>query len=155
MKNIDEILKLTDEIEIIEAVGKNIWDKKEESQDFRNLTNGEKVFVYIDMFEGAMHEGGFTYFFDFECGDYAKEVIAAYKEIGAQKTANIVAKAVGLFGINNYFDVLEKREIAIAKLDENIVSGWEDLDEIFFNDEQEEDVVSLIVTFIRNNKQEF
>lgn len=155
MHNINEIVQLTDEIAIIEAVGKNIWDKKEISSDFRNLTAGEKTFVYIDMFEGAMHEGGFTYFFDFECGDYAKEVIAAYKSIGAPKTANIVAKAVGLFGINNYFDTLEKRQVAIAKLDENVVSGWEDLDEMFFNDEQEEDVVALIVTFIRNNKEEF
>jgi hypothetical protein len=155
MKNIEDILKLTDEIAIIESVGKNIWDKKEESEDFRTLTDGEKTFVYIDMFEGAMHEGGFAYFFDFECGDYAKEVIAAYKNVGAPKTANIVAKAVGLFGINNYFDTLEKREVAIAKLDENVVSGWEDLDEIFFNDEQEEDVVSLIVEFIRNKKEQF
>jgi hypothetical protein len=153
--NINETLKLTDEIEIIEAVGKNIWDKKEESSDFRNLTASEKTFVYIDMFEGAMHEGGFSYFFDFECGDYAHEVITAYKNIGAPKTANIVAKAVGLFGVNNYFDILEKREIAIAKLDENIVSGWEDLDEIFFNDEEDEEVVALIVAFIRNNKSDF
>ena len=112
MKNIEEILKLTDEIEIIEAVGKNIWDKKEESEDFRTLTEGEKTFVYIDMFEGAMHEGGFTYFFDFECGDYALEVISAYKNVGAPKTANIVAKAVGLFGINNYFDILNLSKFA-------------------------------------------
>lgn len=33
-------------------------------------------------------------------------------------------------------------------MDEKIISGWEDLDEIFFT-EEEEDVVNLIVEFIR------
>ena len=33
MKNINEILTLTDEIEIIEAVGTIIWDKKQEADE--------------------------------------------------------------------------------------------------------------------------
>ena len=62
MKNINEILKLTDEIEIIEAVGTNIWNKKEESDDFTLLNDYERTFVYIDVFEAAMNEGGFNHF---------------------------------------------------------------------------------------------
>ncbi|MEQ3662634.1 MAG: DUF4375 domain-containing protein [Flavobacterium sp.] len=152
MKNINEILQLNDEIEIIEAVGTIIWDKKQESDE---LTEGEKHFVLIDIFEGAMNEGGFLHVFNNEVGDYTREIVEAYKKIGAPKTANIIAKAIGLFGINNFHDELEKRKNAIAKLDENALSGWEDLEEIFFNDEQEEDVVALIVEYIRNNKEMF
>ncbi len=152
MKNINEILTLTDEIEIIEAVGTIIWDKKQEKDE---LSDGETYFVLIDIFEGAMNSGGFLHFFNNEVGDYAREVLEAYKKIGAPKTANIIAKAIGLFGINNFHDELEKRKNAIAKLDENALSGWEDLEEIFFNDEQEEDVVALIVEYIRNNTSEF
>ena len=62
---------------------------------------------------------------------------------------------LSLFGINNFHDELEKRKNAIAKLDENALSGWENLEEIFFEDEQEEDVVTLIVEYIRNNTSEF
>ncbi|WP_445457484.1 DMP19 family protein [Flavobacterium sp. HNIBRBA15423] len=152
MKNTTEILQLTDEVEIIEAIGTIIWDKKQEDD---TLTEGETNFVLIDIFEGAMNEGGFSFFFKKEAGDYAKEILEAYKKIGAPKTANIIAKAIGLFGINNYYDETEKRKKAIAKLDEKVFSGWEDLDEIFFNDEQEEDIVSLIVNYIKNNQHDF
>ncbi len=152
MKNTTEILQLTDEVEIIEAIGTIIWDKKQEDD---TLTEGETNFVLIDIFEGAMNEGGFSFFFKKEAGDYAREILEAYKKIGAPKTANIIAKAIGLLGINNYYDEIEKRKKAIAKLDEKVFSGWEDLDEIFFNDEQEEDIVSLIVNYIKNNQHDF
>lgn len=152
MKNTKEILQLTDEVEIIEAIGSIIWDKKQEDD---TLNERETNFVLIDIFEGAMNEGGFSFFFKKEAGDYAREILEAYKKIGAPKTANIIAKAIGLFGINNYYDETVKRQKAIDKLDEKVFSGWEDLDEIFFNDEQEEDIVSLIVTYIRNNKSDF
>lgn len=152
MRNTTEILSLTDEIEIIEAIGTKIWNKK---QNDESLTDEETNFILIDIFEGNINEGGFLYFFNNEMGDYAREIMEAYKKIGAPKTANIIAKAIGLFGINNFHDELEKRKNAIAKLDEKAFSGWEDLEEIFFNDEQEEDVVELIVEYVRNNKERF
>ncbi len=152
MKNINEILTLTDEIEIIEAVGTIIWDKKQEANE---LSEEETNFILIDIFEGAINEGGFLHVFNNEVGDYTRDVLEAYKKIGAPKTANIIAKAIGSFGINNFSNELEKRKAAILKLDELVLSGWEDLEEIFFNDEQEEDVVALIVEYIRNNKSEF
>lgn len=152
MSKLDTILASNDEIEIIEAIGTIIWNKKQEED---TLTDGETNFVLIDIFEGAMQEGGFLYFFENETGNFAREIVEAYKNIGATKTANIIAKAIGLFGINNFHDELHKRNNSISKLDEKTLSGWEDLDEIFFNDEQEEDVVTLIVDYIRNNKSEF
>lgn len=152
MKNTAQILQLTDEIEIIEAIGSHVWNKKQESD---NLTEAETTFVLIDIFEGAMNEGGFYYFFNGETGGFAREILEAYKNIEAPKTANIIAKAIGLFGINNYFDETGKRQNAINKLDEKVLSGWEDLDELFFNDEQEEDIVALIVAYIKKNQTQF
>ena len=49
----------------------------------------------------------------------------------------------------------EKRKEFIEKADENIISGWEDLDEMFFNDETEEDIVALIVDYIKANESQF
>jgi hypothetical protein len=43
----------------------------------------------------------------------------------------------------------------MEKLEDNVFLGWEDLDEIFFSEEQEEDVVALIVAYIKKNKSEF
>ena len=44
---------------------------------------------------------------------------------------------------------------AIEKANEEILSGWEDLDELFFTNASEEDVVSLIVDYIKLNENQF
>lgn len=149
MQNIEDILKLEDEITIIETVGNYIWDKKET----RDLNPHELTFVYVDIFEAAMNEGGLHYFFNTQSGDFAAEIIQAYKDINATKTATLLTKAFQLLTVR-YTTNTEDRKKVIAKLDEKIISGWEDLDEIFFT-EEEEDVVGLIVVYIRNNKTKF
>lgn len=153
--NINEILQLTDEIEIIETVGANIWNKKEESDDFTLLNDYERTFVYIDVFEAAMNEGGFNNFFSTDAGNFALEIKEAYKAIKAPKTALLIDKALGLFPKGDYNDNLSERSKQLAKMDEKAFSGWEDLDELFFDEEQEEDIVALIVEFIRDNKKSF
>lgn len=155
MSKIENILKLEDEIKIIEAIGEIIWQKKEETEDFSSLTDEEKVFVFVDIFEGAMGEGGFQFFFSSESGNFAEEVITSYKEIKAFKTAELIAKALSLFPVKMYSTDEEKRKEFIEKADENIISGWEDLDELFFEDETEEDIVTLIVEYIKANENQF
>ena len=154
MSKINSILKLEDEVAIIEAIGTLIWEKKEETQDFSALTDEEKVFVFIDIFEGAMGEGGFHFFFNSESGNFVEEIITSYQEINAIKTAELISNAVKTFP-NGYDTNLESRNAAIESADENIISGWEDLDEIFFTNETEEDVVSLIVEYIKANEGQF
>ena len=40
-------------------------------------------------------------------------------------------------------------------MDDKAFSGWEDLDELFFDEEQDEDIVALIVAFIKENRESF
>lgn len=149
MQNIETVLELNDEIAIIEAVGTHIWTKKETG----DLNQFELNFVYVDIFEAAMNEGGLHYFFNTESGDFAIEIIQAYKDINATKTATLLTKAFQLLTVK-YTSNTEDRKKVIEKLDEKIISGWEDLDEMFFT-EEEEDVVNLIVAYIRKNKAKF
>jgi hypothetical protein len=154
MSTITNILKLEDEVAIIEAIGTLIYEKNEETEDFSALTDEEKVFVFIDIFEGAMGEGGFQFFFNSEAGNFVEEIITSYQEINAPKTAELVANAVKIFP-KKYTTKLEERNALIAKADEQTLSGWEDLDEIFFTNESEEDVVTLIVEYIKANESQF
>ena len=62
---------------------------------------------------------------------------------------------MGLFPAKTYSPDVEKRIAFIEKADENIISGWEDLDELFFEDETEEDIVTLIVDYIKANENQF
>lgn len=154
MSKINSILKLEDEVAIIEAIGTLIWEKKEETQDFSALTDEEKVFVFIDIFEGAMGEGGFHFFFNSESGNFVEEIITSYIEIKAPKTAELIANAVKSFP-GTFTTDLEERIALIENVSEEVISGWEDLDEIFFTNESEEDVVSLIVDYIKANEVQF
>ena len=154
MNKINNILKLEDEVAIIEAIGTLIWEKKQATDDFSELTDEEQVFVFIDIFEGAMGEGGFHLFFTSEAGNFVEEIITSYQEINAPKTAELIANAVKIFP-KKYTTNLDERVVLIEKADEEILSGWEDLDELFFTNESEEDVVSLIVAYIKNNETQF
>ena len=154
MNTINNILKLEDEVAIIEAIGSLIWKKKEATEDFSALTDEEKVFVFIDIFEGAMGEGGLHFFFTSESGNFVEEIITSYQEIKAPKTAELIANAVKIFP-KTYTVDLEERQALIAKAEEEILSGWEDLDELFFTNESEEDVVTLIVDYIKANESQF
>ena len=61
----------------------------------RILTDEEQVFVYVDIFEGAMGEGGFQLFFSLEAGNFVEEIITSYQEIKAPKTAELIASIEG------------------------------------------------------------
>ena len=76
------------------------------------------------------------------------------RKSGAPKTAELVANAVKIFP-KKYSTKLEERIVLIAKADDQTLSGWEDLDEIFFTNESEEDVVTLIVEYIKANESQF
>ena len=154
MNTINNILKLEDEVAIIEAIGSLIWEKKEATEDFSALSDEEKVFVFIDIFEGAMGEGGLHFFFTSESGNFVEEIITSYQEIKAPKTAELIANAVKIFP-KTYTVDLEERQALIVKAEEEILSGWEDLDELFFTNESEEDVVTLIVDYIKANESQF
>jgi hypothetical protein len=154
MSKIDSILKLEDEVAIIEAIGTLIWNKKEETEDFSSLTDEEKVFVFIDIFEGAMGEGGLEFFFTSESGNFVEEIITSYQEIKAIKTAELISNAVKIFP-KGYSTELTSRVDQIKNANEATISGWEDLDELFFTNETEEDVVTLIVNYIKDNENQF
>ena len=154
MSKIDSILKLEDEVAIIEAIGTLIWNKNEETEDFSSLTDEEKVFVFIDIFEGAMGEGGLEFFFTSESGNFVEEIITSYQEIKAIKTAELISNAVKIFP-KGYSTELTSRVDQIKNANEATISGWEDLDELFFTNETEEDVVTLIVNYIKDNENQF
>lgn len=145
------LLNQPDEIKVIEGVGTYIWAKKQQT----DLNHHEQVFVFLDIFEAAMNKGGFLHFFSNESGDFAYEIKRAYQEVGAKKSALIIEKAIEGFSHNSYIEDLEVRKIQIAKLPETTLEIWDDLNELFFDEEEEEDVVTLVVNYIKKNTEHF
>lgn len=64
MKKITEILNQENEEEIILQIGEIIWHKLDYNyENISNLSEVEKTFVFVDILEGQVNNGGFDQFF--------------------------------------------------------------------------------------------
>jgi hypothetical protein len=153
MNPIEKALQSEDPNETILQIGEIIWKKTEQSDDnFSNLTSPEKVFIFIDMLEAQVNNGGFDQFFFNSTGTYAHECLDAYNEIGAFKTAEIIYEAIRNFPELPVPKDTATRRLLMQNLDNKIVEAWNALDDKFY--EYEEDIAGLVIDYIRKHKSE-
>jgi Domain of unknown function (DUF4375) len=148
---IDEIFKLPSETDIILKLSEIIWKKTKNSDDnFSNLTEAEKVFIFIDILEGQIINGGFDQFFFNSSGDYTYEALSAYKVIGANKSVEIINRAIEHFPLLPVPKDNEKRRIILRNLDEQISEYWDKLDTEFYK--YQENTGGLLIAYLKKNK---
>jgi hypothetical protein len=150
MTEIEKALQLNSETDIILKIGEIIWKKTEASDDnFSDLTEPERVFIYIDLLEAQVNNGGFDQFFFNSSGDHAHEILAAYKTIKAYKTADLIEEAIKLFPtLPVPKDTTTRREL-MQDLDEKISEEWHQLDDKFY--EYEDNIPELIIEYVKAN----
>ena len=150
MTETEKALQLETETDIVLRTGDIIWKKTEKSDDnFSNLTEAEKVFIYVDMLEGQINNGGFDQFFFNSSGDYTHEILAAYEKIKAHKTAYLIEMAIKAFPVSPVPKDTEVRREIMQNLDERISNVWDDLDNKFY--EYEENIAGLLIDYIKLN----
>ena len=148
---IEEILKLQNEEEIILKIGELIWEKLQ--FDFDNLSEldeVEKTFIYIDILEEQVNNGGFDQFFFNSSGDFTYEILDAYKNIGANKTAKIIYDAIQAFPKLPISKDTQTRRNIMEDLSDEISEKWNKLDDKFY--EYEENIMSYVIEYMRKNK---
>lgn len=149
---IDDILNLQNEEEIILKIGERVWKKTQyDYNNFSNLNEIEKTFIYVDILEGQVNNGGFDQFFFNSSGDFTYEVLESYKNIGAYKTAKIINEAIKLFPTVPVSKDTETRRIIMQDLSEEISEKWNQLDDQFY--EYEENIVIYMIDYIKKNKR--
>jgi len=116
------------------------------------LTPQEKNIVYIEELEREVNDGGFNQYFINTSGDYVKETLEALKIIGSKIFFELLQKAVNKFPNGTVPQDRDERIDIVNVIDENI-ELWEDLDEEFYN--YEEDIYTLMVNYIKNNIKDF
>ena len=150
MKSTELALLLNNDVDKITRIGEIIGKKIAIRDNFENLNEFEKIFIYIDIFENHTTDGGFkTFFWDY-AGQFSHEILEAYERIGAHKTASIIYDSFLLFGeitIPKNTDV--RREI-LSKINPN---SWINLDEKYYN--CDDNIVLLVLDFIKNNTKYF
>ncbi|MBD3861849.1 DMP19 family protein [Olleya marilimosa] len=153
MTEIDFALNQKQDTEIIELVGTVLWNKASEVSSFEQLSEPEKTFVYIDIFEGELNNGGLFDFFYNTSGAFAHQVLDAYQAIGADESAAIVSQAIALFpDLPVSKDLFIRRQL-LSNLKQTVLDEWEKLETQFFI--SEEAIVTLLIDYITIKKTYF
>ena len=146
MNSTEIALLLNNDSDKITRIGEIIGKKIAIRDNFENLNDFEKTFIFIDIFENHATDGGFETFFWDSAGQFSHEILAAYEAIGANKTATLIYNAFKEFG-----EIPIPKDHAFRKkilIDLNSVS-WDTLDHEFYK--SKEDIVSLTLSFVAKN----
>ncbi|SHH55463.1 DMP19 family protein [Winogradskyella jejuensis] len=153
MTEIDFALSQESDTDKIELVGTVLWNKSHKAGHFTKLSKAEQNFVFIDIFESEINNNGLFGFFYNTSGEYAHEVLQAFQDIDAHKTALIINDAISIFeALPIPKDIIERRRI-ILKSKDYLSSHWSKLDDALIN--VNEDIVTLMIAYIAARKTDF
>lgn len=153
MTEIDFALSQKQDTEIIELVGTVLWNKASECSSFSELSIPEQTFIYIDIFESELINGGLFDFFYNTSGAYAHEVLEAYMAIDASESLNLFNKALKSFPELPVPKDIFMRRSFMAQLTTSIEKEWNFLEHSLLN--SKEDIVTLLIDYIKTHKTHF
>ena len=102
------------------------------------LTEPQKLFYLNQNLEREVNNGGFDQYFCNSGSENAPETILSLKAIGANKTADILQKAIDLV-----LKIIEQFQEVPDEI-------WDELDQEFYN--YEEDLNALNIEYVKKNK---
>jgi len=152
MTSTEIALLVNDDAEKINRIGEIIGKKIPEKDDFSNLNEFEKTFIYLDILEQNVSDGGFIQFFFNSSGQFTHEVFQAYHAIKAANTVDILTKAIYLFPEMPVPKNLRIRQQILMEKDSNI-DLWDEVDSEFYK--YEDNIISLTLAYVRNNIAHF
>ena len=150
MTSTEIALLLNNDSKKIIRIGEIIGKKIKKRDNFEELNEFEKTFIFIDIFENHTTEGGFETFFWNTAGQFSHEILEAYEKIGAKNTASIIYDSFLLFGEIPIPKNTDMRREILSKINPN---SWINLDEKYYN--CNDNIVLLVLEFIKNNTTYF
>jgi hypothetical protein len=153
MTEIDFALNQKKDTDIIELVGTVIWNKANAQKSFQNLSEQEKAFVFIDIFESELNNEGLYGFFYNASGEFSHEVLQAFTTINANETADILNKALRVFPeLPVPKDIILRRQF-MEKLKIEDLELWSNLELDLVK--SNEAIVDLTIAYIKTHKTNF
>jgi hypothetical protein len=152
MTSTEIALLLNDDAEKIKRIGEIIGKKIPAKDNFSNLNEFEKTFIYIDVLEDNVMNGGFIQFFFNSSGQFAHEIFHAYLAIKAETTIDILTKAIHLFPEMPVPKDPRIRQQILMEKDSNI-DLWDTLDAEFYK--YEDNIIELTLNYVRENISHF
>lgn len=153
MTEIDFALNQNSATDKIELVGTVLWNKANEKGHFTQLSEAEQNFVFIDIFESEINNNNLFGFFYNTSGEYAHQVLQAYKTIKAYETASIIDKAIRVFKtLPIHKDIIMRRQ-QIKHLQQVDLDIWLELE--FQLIQCKDNVIMLLINYIAAHKTDF
>ena len=118
-----------------------------------SLSEREQTIVLVQMLITEVDNGGFDQWLYNETGDRAQETLEALKRIGATKTYDLLAKAIGLFPPEALPRVREERMKVMVDFEEKHPRVEEELFQLsmqFY--ETGENIIDLAIAYWRSTK---
>jgi hypothetical protein len=141
IENLDALLNSDDRNSSIIELDDFISALCDYGNDFSKLTEHQKLFYLYQNLEREINNGGFDQYFSNSSGENAHETILSLEAIGANKTADILQKAIDQFPDKIVPKDRNERTETIAQIEEAADNGWTNLDRKFY--EYEDDLNTL------------
>lgn len=151
--NLDNLLNSEDINGSIIELDNFIGELCDYGDDFSKLTDHQKLFYLNQNLEREINNGGFKQYFCNSSGDNAHETVLSLKAIGADKTAEILQKAIDQFPNKTVPKDRDERNEIVEEIEEAADEVWNDLDQMFY--EYEDDLNSLNIEYVRKYKEFF
>lgn len=150
--SLDEIWEIDNKTDLVVAMYDYVGRKCSNGKNIDKLSEPERVIYITQELEMEVNNGGFSQYLYNSGGDFANELVLAYTELGAPKTAEICKTAMGAFGVKIPTD-RDKREDFLDNAGEEADDILDVCDGAFY--EYEEDLTTISYDYIMKNKESF
>ena len=151
--NLETLLSSADSNESIIELDNFIAELCSYGDALNKLTEPQKHFFYNQCLEREINNGGLNQYFINSSGGFAHQTVQSLITIGANKTADILQKAIDQFPNKKVPKDRDERIELVEQIEETANDVWEELDGKFF--EYEDDLNMLNLNFVRQHKTDF
>lgn len=150
---LSKIWSIGDASERIIALSEYVAEKCWFGVKMEKLSPPERVFFITQNVEIEVNNGGFSQFFYNSSGDFAGEMVDAFREIGAEKTAAICQQALDAIGQPLPVNRAERIALIEAIETDALTDALDVCDNAFY--EYQEDMNVLTDAYVMQNKADF
>ena len=150
---LQEIFAMENANSLIIALDEYVGKKCAYGENMGALSVPERIFYITQSLEMEVNNGGFSQFFFNASGNFSSELVHAFTEIGAPKTAAICQKALEAFGKGLPADCEERRDLLDEMESDEIDEILEECDDSFYA--YEDDLNALNHAYVMKNKAYF
>jgi hypothetical protein len=152
MRTIQDVLAVNDGAKFAIALSELV-NAREASVGYDALSHAEQIALCVDGLEREVNNGGFEQYFGNSAGDHALDCVDALDEIGGHQAAELLRRALTIFGVAGPDPDREERSLQLEALGERVPTKLEPLDDAFFD--YPDDLAELMRAFVRSNAKSF